>query len=142
MHLRAIHLKLLFWIIIFVLVTYIFGVWLDNSIYPNKLITAKPGSTKLSLKANRYGDYVAHGYINNLATAFIIDMDSAGVVVPSSLAKLLGNSHVNIDLAGIALTNILASVDTKTRLEAVIVGKSALANFSLSKQESQLTISR
>ncbi len=117
------------WLLVLGLLTLFFSQFLEQQNNPN----ARPatmlddqGKQWVILERNRYGHYLANGFINGQAVLFFIDTGATNVAIPEAQAQRLGLQR------GAAITvstaNGLAAA-YRTRLHSVSLGSITLSDL-------------
>ena len=117
-------------------------------------------STVVRLAANRQGHYLLPGAVNGVPVQFLVDTGATQVVIPAHLASRLAlergrplkaktaagwitvyqTALSSIDLAGIELENIPASLNPAMQGDEILLGMSALTELELSIAQDTLTL--
>jgi len=141
------------WLIVLGLLTVVFGNWEGSQLNPNQNIssTSHNGSSEVVLQRNRWGHYIANGFINGVETTFLLDTGATHVSVPESIAKTLNlkkgmrsrtrtaNGTINVymtnidelQLGDIVMTNVRGSINPHMRDNEVLLGMSFLKHLEL-----------
>jgi aspartyl protease family protein len=118
------------------------------------------GRAQVALERNRAGHYVANGSINGKPVVFLVDTGATDVALPLPVAKRVGvklgparisrtaNGDVKtwttqldrVDLGGLAVRGVSASVLPNMPGEQVLLGMSYLKRFELLQRDGTLTI--
>ncbi|ADE17006.1 aspartyl protease-like protein (plasmid) [Nitrosococcus halophilus Nc 4] len=145
------------WLVILGLLALLFQYVLDMWNNPNQnpaLTATAEGMQEVVLKRNRQGHYVVTGRINHQEVVFMLDTGATIVVVPETLAKDLGlvrgTPHTSktasgvitgyrtmldsVDIGGIVLRNIRASINPFAPDPQVLLGMSALSRLEFAQQ--------
>ncbi|GAB5380901.1 MAG: TIGR02281 family clan AA aspartic protease [Aliiglaciecola sp.] len=147
---------LAFWIVGLVLLTSFFVGVLERQHNPNQnpISQVEGQSIEVKLKRNRMGHYVATGFINNQPVTFLLDTGATNVSVPAHLAGELGlvagqrytastaNGNVTVaqttidqlDLGGIQLNDVRASINPGMREDEVLLGMSVLKHLEFTQR--------
>jgi len=151
------------WIMALGMLTLFFNGVLDHQYNPNQQLntTGLPDEPQeVVLVRNKYGHYVATGEINNEAVIFLLDTGATDVAIPETLATRLNlkrgakaisktaNGKVatwrtqleRVNLGGIELTNVRASILPSMEGDEVLLGMSFLKQLELIQQGNTLTI--
>lgn len=150
------------WVLGLVLLSWFFSNYLKRQQNPNQQVHSyqHSGSTEVVLQRNRDGHYVASGRINGQPVTFFLDTGSTMVSVPGRLAGRLSlvkgsvyrvetaNGDVpvystmlnEVQLGGIKLKNVRASINPTMQGNEVLLGMSFLKQLDFSQQGDQLTI--
>lgn len=147
----------LMWISLLGLLTLFFNRYL----HPNADINKNSNlSGEVRLKADRYGHYVAPGFINDEPVRFLLDSGATSVSIPAQLASRLGlqrgargeamtaNGVVTIyrtqlnsvRLGGVELYNVSASINPGMTGEQVLLGMSFMRHLDLTQRNGELTL--
>ena len=80
------------WVIVIGMLTMFFQSWQEKQYNPNQsaVISSDDGQGELVLQRNRYGHYVASGYINQQPVVFLLDTGASDISVPEVLAQKIG----------------------------------------------------
>ena len=81
------------WILLLVLLTLFFNDRLERQRNPNMQVmtsTTAGGAPAVRLERNRYGHYVASGFINDRPVEFMLDTGASDVSIPLPVATELG----------------------------------------------------
>jgi len=112
------------------------------------------------LQRNRYGHYVADGEINQQPVVFLLDTGAGGISVPEGLAREIGlkrgsalryqtangmitvyaTTLAQVDLGGIILRQVRASINPNMQGNEVLLGMSFLKHFEITQKGKTLTI--
>lgn len=147
---------LAFWIVGLVLLTSFFIDVLERQHNPNQtpISNVEGQGVEVRLKRNRMGHYVATGFINDRPVTFLLDTGATNVSVPAHLAGDLGliagqhyvastaNGNVTVaqtnidrlDLGGIQLTDVRASINPGMRDNEVLLGMSVLKHLEFTQR--------
>ncbi|MCX4028343.1 TIGR02281 family clan AA aspartic protease [Endozoicomonas sp. SM1973] len=151
------------WITALLLLTLYFSNWEEQRHNPNQVPIAQvnqDGSREVRLTRNRYGHYVATGYINGKAVQFFLDTGATNVVIPEGVANNLGlpklathkaqtaNGTVdifvtqldNLTLGNIRFFDVDASINPHMEGDEILLGMSALRQLDFSQQGDQLIL--
>ena len=145
-----------------VVLTLLFGGIEHSRDFPNQHTTAsvEGASTVVRLAANRQGHYLLPGAVNGVPVQFLVDTGATQVVIPAHLTSRLGLNRGRplnaktaagwitvyqtelsfINLAGIQLENIPASLNPAMRGDEILLGMSALTQLELSIAQDTLTL--
>jgi len=150
------------WVLALGLLTLFFNGVLERQYNPNQQLVNLDEPHEVVLVRNKYGHYVATGEINDEAVVFLLDTGATDVAVPDALARRLNlkrgaqlisntaNGQVKswrtrlerVNLGGIVLTNVRASILPSMEGEEVLLGMSFLKQLELVQQGDTLTIRR
>jgi aspartyl protease family protein len=151
------------WILVLVLLTLLFNQYLDRQRNPNQSIqwmTGTDGLPEVVLQRNRYGHYVASGYINGQSVEFMVDTGASDVSIPGSVARALqlqpgpavqyqtANGLVTayrtsvdqIQLGGILIQNVAASINPHIENHEILLGMSFLKHLEFTQRGDTLTL--
>ncbi len=151
------------WIILLALLTYLFSRYLDRQNNPNSHLRVQQegsGARVVVLTRNRAGHYVASGRVNGESVEFLLDTGATDVAIPLGLAKRLhlrkgaesrsitANGEVtawmtrldSIDLGGIVMRNVRATILPGMGGDEVLLGMSFLKHLELIQKGDTLTI--
>lgn len=151
------------WIVILGLMTMFFQSWQEKQNNPNQnlsLSMSADGVSELILQRNRYGHYVASGAINEIPVVFLLDTGASDISVPGELAQKLGlkrgramlyqtaNGAVKVyatqlekvDLSGIVLSRVRASINPNMQGDEVLLGMSFLKHLEFTQRGDELII--
>ena len=145
-----------------VVLTLLFGGIERSRDFPNQDTTAsvKGASTVVRLAANRQGHYLLPGAVNGVPAQFLVDTGATQVVIPAHLASRLALDRgrpleaktaagwitvyqtelSSINLAGIQLEDIPASLNPAMQGDEILLGMSALTELELSIAQETLTL--
>ena len=152
----------LFWLTVLVILGSYFTQQEDSKINPNRQAKSQEsfGYNELVLKRNRHHHYVLNGTINEIPVTFLLDTGATQVVIPYHLANRMNLSpsarayantangvievfttHIDeLNLSGIKLNNIEASLNPSMKGNEVLLGMSALKSLELIHRDGVLTI--
>lgn len=159
----GISIVVLAWIIILGMLAWWFADYEESQRNPNQQIDARytaEGIQEVVLQRNRFGHYVASGSINGKPVTFLLDTGASDVSIPEGLAKKLGlkpgirqiyntaNGQITayqtrlekINLGGIELYNIKASINPAVQGDEVLLGMSFLKELEFTQRGETLTI--
>lgn len=151
------------WLVVLGLLTVFFNQWLDKERNPNQQIKSQvteEGVRTLVLQRNRYGHYVATGFINGEAVEFLLDTGATDVSIPEALAERLGlkrgipitmqtaNGTItayttvleNVALGGIVLHDVRANINPGDSADEILLGMSFLKHLEFTQRGDTLTI--
>lgn len=150
------------WGLAIALLVWFFQGQLEQQFNPNQnLSTAQQGQQLVvQLEQNRMGHYVTEGKVNGQTVTFLLDTGATLVAIPEPLANRLGlkkgrqgvsqtaNGRTvtyrtmidRLNLGGIELTNVEASITPGMDGEVILLGMSALKQFELTQKNDTLTI--
>lgn len=144
------------WIIVLGLLVLWFNEWLGERNNPNREpVTLTDGDTReVTLRPNHQHHYVVSGYINRQPVTFMLDTGATDVVVPAQVADRIGlkpgypttamtaNGVVDVfstrldsvEIGGIRLHSIPASINPAMREPVVLLGMSALRQIEFTQR--------
>ncbi|MFO7594242.1 MAG: TIGR02281 family clan AA aspartic protease [Pseudomonadota bacterium] len=151
------------WIVGIGLLSLLFGGILDRQHNPNRNltgITTESGVREVLLQRNRYGHYLTTGTINDMEVEFMLDTGASDVSVPQPVAERLGlkrgrplvyntangtitayhTSLARLELGGIALHDIRASINPHMQGETLLLGMSFLKHLEFSQRGDTLLL--
>lgn len=150
------------WIALALLLTWLFGSFLDRQHNPNQYPETRSvaGLREVSLQRNRQGHYVATGTINGEAVVFMLDTGATHVSVPAKVALRLGlrpgremlvqtaNGVIStrrakldhVAIGDIGLSNVPASINPHQGGEQVLLGMAFLKHLELVQRGDTLFI--
>ena len=134
---------------------------IDKRENPNaSLVAGASGDTRVVLKRNRYGAYMAPGLINGQPVTFLVDTGATSVALPSTVAQGLGlergletRSYTaggitqsydtwidSVQIGGIRVENIRGSIVPAMGGNEVLLGMTALRHLDFSQQGERLVL--
>lgn len=151
------------WIVGLTLLALFFHQLLSEQANPNRDIEVTldtQGRAQVVLQRNRAGHYVATGRINDEPVVFLLDTGATDVALPLAVARRLdlrlGPAHIartasgdvrtwstrldSVDLGGLRVRGVRASVLPAMRGEEVLLGMSYLKHFELIQRGDVLTL--
>lgn len=151
------------WIVVLALMTVFFQSWQEKQYNPNQqlaLSTGDDGMRELVLQRNRYGHYMADGQINHQPVVFLLDTGASDISVPQDLALELGlkqgpamryhtangmitvyaTTLANVDMGGIVLQQVAASINPNMQGDEVLLGMSFLKHLEFTQRGDTLTL--
>lgn len=151
------------WVLLLGLLFWWFTNYEESRRNPNQNINlhlTDEGTKEIVLQRNRYGHYVATGTINEKPVTFLLDTGATDVSVPEELANQLGlkrgirqtyntaNGKIfayqtkldRVNLGGIELHNIRASINPSEQGNEVLLGMSFLKELEFTQRGDTLTI--
>lgn len=151
------------WLVVLGLLTWFFNQWLDSAHNPNQQAQSQlstEGVREVMLVRNRSGHYVASGTINGVSVEFLLDTGATDVSIPETLARRLqltrgspmpaftANGTITtyatrldtIELGGIELRDIRASINPFMQGEDVLLGMSFLKHLEFTQRGNTLTL--
>ena len=156
-------LTIAMWVVVLGLMTMFFQSWQEKQYNPNKnlsLTTDDGGVRELRLQRNRAGHYVADGSINGVPVVFLLDTGASDISVPGDLAQAIGlkrgpslvyqtaNGPIQVyatrldrvNLGGIVLGQVRASINPNMRGNEVLLGMSFLKHLEFTQRGDELII--
>lgn len=133
----------------------------DRRRNPNLSLSADSiDSGRIVLKRNRYGSYVAPGRINGHAVSFLVDTGASTVALPAAIAEDIGLTRGTamrvqtasgttqayatlidrIELGGLQLDHVAASITPAMPGDQVLLGMSFLRHVRFTQQGDELVI--
>jgi aspartyl protease family protein len=120
------------------------------------------GETQVTIKQDQYGQYMFLGEINGNKVNFILDTGATFIAVPEAIANQLqlpvGKSYYShtangrslsyasvarrVNIGGIVLFDVEASISTGLEGNAVLLGMSFLKSLSIAQKNGTITISQ
>ncbi len=151
------------WVLAIGLLTLFFNGILDRQYNPNQQLNSVATLNEpleIVLVRNKYGHYVATGEINDEAVVFLLDTGATDVAIPDTLARRLNlkrgaqftantangqvrswRTHLKrVNLGGIELANVRASILPSMTGDEVLLGMSFLKQLELIQRGETLTI--
>lgn len=151
------------WLLALALLTLLFSNMLDRQANPNQQVqgqTTSDGAREVRLLRNRSGHYVAEGKINGHPVVFLVDTGATDVALPQALAERLGvqpgpsawsqtangwvRTHstrlASVELGGIKMHNVRASILPKMDSNQVLLGMSFLRHLELEQSGDTLVL--
>ncbi len=151
------------WVVGLALLVMLFNGIIERQTNPNVAPSAEitdTGLPQVVLRRNRAGHYVAGGRINGEPVVFMVDTGATDVALPLPLARRLGlrlrpggvsvtaNGRVetwrtrldSVDLGGLVLRDVRASVLPNMPGEEVLLGMSYLKHLELIQRDGTLTL--
>lgn len=151
------------WLVVLALLTLFFQSWQEKQRNPNQqaaLSLGEKGQRELVLQRNRYGHYVASGRINQQSVVFLLDTGASDISVPEALAGEIGlqrgramqyqtangtitvyaTTLATVDLGGIVLRQVRASINPNMQGDEVLLGMSFLKHLEFTQSGDRLTL--
>jgi aspartyl protease family protein len=154
-------ITVLFWLLLMGSLTLFFNGFIQQRDNPNNaLMTVQSESGKVVLERNRSGHYLAPGRINGHPVNFLLDTGATHVSVPAGVAKAAGlkqgrqtrvstaNGVISVyqtelksvQLGGITLQNIRASINPYMPDDVVLLGMSFMKHLDIIQRDGELTL--
>ena len=151
------------WILLLVLLTWFFNAKLEQQHNPNQQVMGRmsaDGVPEVILERNRFGHYVASGFINEQPVVFMLDTGASDVSIPLSVANRLGlekgrtvtyqtaNGTIQawqtvvdeIRLGKLRIGPVRASINPSISDDGILLGMSFLKQLDFSQQGNTLTL--
>ncbi|HLV48430.1 MAG TPA: TIGR02281 family clan AA aspartic protease [Aliidiomarina sp.] len=150
------------WLAALAILYYFFDGMLSKQQNPNQHVQShnQGGQAVVVLDQNRAGHYLANGRINQRPVTFLLDTGATQVAIPGRLASHLGlrqgvqvqvrtanglavayQTELNeLQLGGILLRNVAATIVPDYNSDHILLGMSALRALEFSQRDRQLTI--
>ncbi len=151
------------WILALALLTFLFSGVLDRDNNPNPkplTLSDERGTLSVGLKRNRAGHYVAAGRINGHPVTLLVDTGATDVAIPATVARRIGLHKGrrrisrtaggdietwstllrSVELAGIRLYTIRATILPDMAGDQVLLGMSFLKRLELAQRDDVLTL--
>ncbi len=151
------------WVSALALLTLLFSGLLDHQENPNRNVqelVGPDGDRAVVLERNRAGHYVADGRINGQPVIFLVDTGATDVAIPEAVARRIGLERGrprlsrtaagdvttwstllrSVDLGGIKLHTIPATILPDLAGEQVLLGMSYLKRLELVQRGGTLTL--
>lgn len=149
------------WVCALGVLTLLFNSWLGKQQNPNQQINSRQLADKtreVILERNRYGHYVATGYINGQEVELLLDTGATTVSIPQTLARKLGlkkgpaietstaNGNITtyvtalnkVQLGDIVLHNVAAGINPYSK--HILLGMSFLKQLEFTQRGNQLIL--
>jgi aspartyl protease family protein len=154
-------LTVVFWLFFMASLTLFFnGLILQRDNPNHALLSTESASGEVVLERNRAGHYLAPGLINGHPVDFLLDTGATHVSVPEGVAEAVGlekgaRSMVStangviavyqtrlesVQLGGITLNNIQASINPHMPDDMVLLGMSFMKHLDMTQREGTLTL--
>jgi aspartyl protease family protein len=150
------------WLIVLGLLTMVFGSWEQHQTNPNQKVVSQTqgGASEVVLQRNRWGHYIANGFINGVEVTFLLDTGATYVSVPESIAQKLhleqgmrsrsntANGTINVymtqidelRLGDIVMTDVQGSINPYMGDNEVLLGMSFLKHLELVQKNDTLIL--
>jgi aspartyl protease family protein len=151
------------WLLALALFAWIFAGLEERENNPNQYVATQQldnGGKAITLQRNRYGHYVADGFINGERVTFLLDTGASDISVPGALADRLGlrrgpaqqyntaNGVItgyltrleSVRLGDIELHNVRASINPRNQGDELLLGMSFLKELEFTQRGDTLTI--
>ena len=149
-----------FWLIFLASLTLFFNGVLRDKHDPNHGLSQLGSEGRVVLERNRAGHYLAPGQINGQPVQFLLDTGATDVSVPEKVAQRLGlqrgrkgyamtaNGMIevfqteldSIQLGGITLRHIRASINPYMKDEVILLGMSFMKHLDMTQRSGTLTL--
>lgn len=154
------------WLVVLGMLTLVFGNWEERRQNPNREPITRldaSGRQEVVLERNRYGHYVANGFINGREVTLLLDTGATDVAIPENMASQLGlkkmargtastaNGLVDIYftrldslvIGHIEFNDVAASINPgMNHDDTVLLGMSALKDIEFTQRRNQLTLKK
>lgn len=151
------------WILLLLILTLAFNGVLENQRNPNQTVDTRiseQGIQEVVLQRNRFGHYIARGFIDNHEVTFLLDTGATLVSVPDSLARRLNlargvpypaqtaNGTItvystvldSVKLGSIELHEIPASINPHMANDEILLGMSFMKHLEMTQRGKQLIL--
>jgi len=151
------------WIVLLWLLTLFFGRWYEQEYNPNQNVAnvmTEGGVREVVLERNRYGHYVASGFINDKPVTFMLDTGATDISIPESLADDLGLKRGvilyfqtangpatgystvldSVAIGSIQLHDVRASINPNVKDLDVLLGMTFLKHLEFTQRGNILTL--
>lgn len=150
------------WVLALLLASSFFNDLLDRQHNPNPDLnrSSSQADSRVVLKRNKYGHYVASGEINRQAVVFMLDTGASDVSIPANVARRLNlqrgaevvyqtaNGPITawrtvldeVRLGNIRLRNVRASINPAVDEEEILLGMSFLKHLDFHQRGNSLTL--
>ncbi len=151
------------WLLLLGLLTWFFNTQLERQHNPNRQAmstTAADGTMAVQLERNRFGHYVASGFINAQPVEFMLDTGASDVSIPLQEAERLGlkkgrsvvyqtaNGAITawqttvdeIRLGELRVGPVRASINPHVSGDGILLGMTFLKQLDFSQQGNTLTL--
>lgn len=158
----GIRFAIIAWLCVLFLLTLFFDEQLDKQQNPNSEVAFKVENDipTVVLKRNRYGHYVANGFINGQPVTFMLDTGATEIAIPATIADRIGLQRhqqfsVNtangrataystrldrLELGAISLHNIGAGIVPGYQSNEILLGMSVLKQLEFTQKGDTLTL--
>ena len=154
-------ITVIFWLLLMGSLTLFFNGFIQQRDNPNHALSATDAAEgEVVLQRNRSGHYVAPGLINDHPVTFLLDTGATHVSVPATVAAAVGLKkgrramvstangvievyQTNLDsiqLGGIRLQKIRASINPYMTDEVVLLGMSFMKHLEIIQRDGTLTL--
>lgn len=151
------------WIGLAALLTWFFSDYLDSQWNPNRSVVSRANvdeQSQVVLQRNRYGHYVASGFINGHQVVFLLDTGATHVSVPQHIAVKIGLqrgaplevSTANgiatvfatvlreVQLGNIVLQDVRADINPHFDQDEILLGMAFLKHLEFTQSGDTLTL--
>ena len=151
------------WILTLGLLTLFFHQREDDVHNPNRAYqtrTGEDGTREITLQRNRFGHYLAIGYINDKPVTFLLDTGATTISIPAGIARSLGlkpqgqypvstangtvtvygTSLDQIKLGAIVVRHVRANINPHMDGNEVLLGMSVLKDLEIIQRGDKLTL--
>ncbi|WP_192482727.1 MULTISPECIES: TIGR02281 family clan AA aspartic protease [Cysteiniphilum] len=150
-----------FWIVIFILITYLAHSYLQHEEKVNLTPTSQQNALEKTVVLNAYNHhYVSFGFINGVKVKFLVDTGASSVSIPEHIAKQIGlkkgsgysvstaNGNITVyqtsidqlRIGNITLRNVRASINPQTDDDFILLGMSALKQLEMIQKNNTLIL--
>lgn len=159
----GVRMTIAMWVVVLGLMTMFFQSWQERQHNPNQYLSLSTGSDgvkELILQRNRFGHYVASGSINDVPVVFLLDTGASDISIPGGLAQEMslkrGRAMVyqtangaiqvyatrlaKVDLGGIVLGQVRASINPNMQGNEVLLGMSFLKHLEFTQRGDELIL--
>ena len=153
---------IVFWIMFVGLMVVVFDDILEEQNNPNQNVasTGTSNFTEVQLRQNRFGHYIARGWINGNSVDFLIDTGATTLSIPEHIARRISlkkgrprrastaNGIIqvydtkldSVQLGDIIIRNVSAGINPYMRENEVLLGMSFLRKLELEQKDGKLTL--
>jgi len=147
------------WLAVLMLVTWLFSGIHDRQYHPNRNLSVS-ADAEVVLKRNRWGHYIASGYINDTAVTFMLDTGATDISVPVSVADRLAlerggelvyqtaNGPIRawstrlsrVGIGPIELRDLRAHINPNTGGDEILLGMAFLKHLDMTQRGDTLSL--